>query len=194
MQMLLIVITGRPGTGKTTLAHRLSLDLGTPAFCKDEYKEKLFDTLGWSDKEWSQKLGLAAWRMMDHAIVQHLACSSNLIVEGNFLREYDSERIAGFVQKHQARVVQIVLQTEESVRAERYSRRNAENRHPGHHARDVLHEHLSEEKYPPLDLPGTLLEIDTTDFSTVDYPGLLRTVVGHSSQNSYICNELAENS
>jgi predicted kinase len=43
---LLIVITGRPGSGKTTLAHSLAREIRCPAICRDEIKEGLVNTIG----------------------------------------------------------------------------------------------------------------------------------------------------
>jgi predicted kinase len=43
---VLIVVTGRPGAGKTTLAHALARAIRCPAVCRDEIKEGVVNTLG----------------------------------------------------------------------------------------------------------------------------------------------------
>lgn len=42
---LLIVVTGRPGSGKTTLAHALAGAIRCPAICRDEIKEGFINTV-----------------------------------------------------------------------------------------------------------------------------------------------------
>jgi predicted kinase len=48
-QPLLIVVTGRPGSGKTTLAHALAKSIHCPAICRDEIKEGFVNTTGRSE-------------------------------------------------------------------------------------------------------------------------------------------------
>ena len=42
----LVIISGAPGTGKTTLAHALAAAIGCPAICRDEIKEGMVVTHG----------------------------------------------------------------------------------------------------------------------------------------------------
>jgi predicted kinase len=45
-QPFIVVVTGRPGSGKTTLAHKLSQEIHCPALCRDEFKEGYVHTMG----------------------------------------------------------------------------------------------------------------------------------------------------
>jgi predicted kinase len=42
---LLIVVTGRPGSGKTTLTHALARAIRCPAICRDEIKEGIVNSI-----------------------------------------------------------------------------------------------------------------------------------------------------
>lgn len=42
----LIVVTGRPGSGKTSLSHALARAVRCPAICRDELKEGFVNTIG----------------------------------------------------------------------------------------------------------------------------------------------------
>lgn len=41
---ILIVVTGPPGSGKTTIAHKIAAEVGCPAICRDEIKQGMART------------------------------------------------------------------------------------------------------------------------------------------------------
>ncbi|MHB1318873.1 MAG: hypothetical protein ACYCYF_09680 [Anaerolineae bacterium] len=41
-----MIVTGLPGSGKTSVTRRSAAEHGLPLACKDEYKELPFETLG----------------------------------------------------------------------------------------------------------------------------------------------------
>ena len=65
-----ILVTGLPAAGKTTVSRALSEALTLPLLSKDTIKESLFDVLGVRDREWSLRLGAAAnsvlWALLSH--------------------------------------------------------------------------------------------------------------------------------
>lgn len=169
MKPLFIIITGHPATGKTTLAHALGNVMKFPVFSKDEVKEDLFNVLGWSDKDWSRKLSLAAYRILDRAIVEALSTGTGIIVESNFLEPFDSTRFQGFIDRFCPRAVQILLSCDEEVRIQRFQERIASGvRHPGHHELDQLPVYQSKDPCVPLSLSSPTITIDTTNFNLVD--------------------------
>jgi hypothetical protein len=56
MAGLYVVISGIPGSGKTTLARRLAPALGVPLIDKDDILERLFETRGIGDSVWRRAL------------------------------------------------------------------------------------------------------------------------------------------
>src|ERR1700753_2273802 len=58
--MTLIVVSGAPGTGKSTVAGVLATEFGLPLLSLDEIKEALADVLGTGGEDWSNQVGDAA--------------------------------------------------------------------------------------------------------------------------------------
>ena len=59
-----LVITGPPASGKTTVGRQLAARLQIPFLGKDLFKETLFDSLGWQDRDWSRRLGGASMALL----------------------------------------------------------------------------------------------------------------------------------
>lgn len=177
---LLVLVTGAPCTGKTTLARRLAPDLRLPYLGKDAIKETLFDTLGWRDRDWSRQLGGATYRLLYQFAELFLAANYSLLLESNFRPATDSGRLRALLARHNAAVLQIVCVTEPTVLLARFRQRALSGkRHPGHV--EELQEAeftraIADGSYGPLPLGGPTVSYDTTDLARLDYASLVTTI------------------
>ncbi|HKV83919.1 MAG TPA: AAA family ATPase [Ktedonobacterales bacterium] len=178
--LTLVVVTGQPGTGKTTLARRLAGDLRLPLFEKDGIKEQLFDTLGWSDRAWSRRLGVASIELLFQCMERTLAAGVATVVECNFDPVLCAPRFEKLRARYGCQIIQIVCRAEKDVVYERYRARwSAGDRHPGHVDESVfveLRARLDEDRDMGLPVESARFDLYTTDFAAMDYAGLLRDV------------------
>jgi predicted kinase len=164
---MVVVVTGIPASGKTTLATVLGARLGWPLMSKDVVKEALFDALGTGDLQWSQRLGRAG-----HVVMYSLAATMpRVILEAHFQRGVAEPELLALNR----RIVQIYCRCPVDLAADRYRRRIEDPaRHAGHlpeHQSDQVIEQWLNDPPTPLDLPNALfVEVDTTrpvDIETV---------------------------
>jgi predicted kinase len=175
MQNTLIVITGHPGSGKTTLAKNLANKYGIVYVSKDALKERIFDGLGSSDKEWSLKVSGVSHRIMDDIVRQELRAGHSVIVESNFKPSPDSERFSALINEANAACVQILCTASGEELFKRWNERIKNgSRHEGHIeaiSLDDIRRDLSL-PYEPLQLPGRLITIDTTNPAVMAVPDI----------------------
>lgn len=175
MQPTLVIITGHPGSGKTSIAKRLSEQYHTAFVSKDALKERIFDALGSDDKAWSLKVSGASHRIMDDVVGQILQSGNSVIVESNFKPEVDSERFTAITEKHHAKCVQILCFADGNTLFERWNKRiQNEERHTGH-VEEISLEQIRQDlsvPYLPLNLSAPLITLDTSDFSNLLLPEL----------------------
>ena len=91
----MVLVSGAPGSGKTSLAGPLAAELGFALLGKDRIKERLHDALGApeSDLAWSKRLGAAAME-----VLWALAADAPAVVlEANFRPRhvYERDQISG---------------------------------------------------------------------------------------------------
>ncbi len=177
----LIVVTGAPGTGKTTLGLRIAKDLDLPFVYKDGVKERLFDSLGWSDREWSKKLSTAAYQVLFYFAEALLSAGRSLVIEANFHPVRDTPFFIRLKEGSGCRIIQILCYAEGGILLQRFEQRGlSRRRHPGHMDEVTIHEltpELLKIYQQPLELGGQLIRVDTSNFGRIDYPNLISTLL-----------------
>lgn len=159
-----VVVSGAPGSGKSTVASALAERLELPLLSLDEVKEALADELGLGDEPWSNRLGDAAAEVIFRLVS---SAHSGVVVEGWWRRDRRDRAIREFQG-----CTEVFCRCEPDVAHQRATTRLRQARHPIH--RDVINPAMLDDlaqvagTVRPLQLGATLIEVDTTDGYDID--------------------------
>ena len=177
---ILILISGFSCTGKTTLARNISQRYSLPLIGRDNIKESLYDSLGYSDREWSKKLGHASYNLLYLFIEQLLANKQSLVTESNFKSKTDEPKLLNLKNKYQFTLIQIHCYTSVKIALERFKdRATSGKRHPGHVDYSIYEEmeaNWQKGGYKILNVCDRTIEIDTTNFNLIDYDKIYQEI------------------
>lgn len=125
--MTLVVVSGAPAAGKSTVAAALGAALGWPVLSLDTIKEALADVLGVADKEWSNQVGDAAAEVVFRLSAQF----PDAVAEGWWRRDRRDRALVEF-----AGSTEVFCYCDPRSAADRAVSRLTQGRHPIH--RDMI--------------------------------------------------------
>ena len=183
---MIVVVNGQSGSGKTFCANEISTRFGIPSLSQDRIKEHLFDSFGIRRHFRSRQIERASFELMLATADKLLHNCRAVIIESTFDQVKSPPVIAGMAAEHCAEIFQIYLKTDYSTRLRRITQRQKSGqRHAGHWTlknRIMLPTKLAlstfgyqgSQRHGPLEMSCKSMEVDTTDFGSLDYVKLFQ--------------------
>jgi predicted kinase len=145
----IVLVSGPPASGKTTIARPLAEALGYALLTKDDIKESLFTSLKGppDDLVYSRQIGSAA---MDLLWVLAAHCPE-VVLEANFRTgsACEREQVTALLGRPGARLVEVHCRIPLDEAARRFAQRAREERHhPAHALKEISLDQLAEYSQP----------------------------------------------
>lgn len=179
---LLIIITGRPASGKTTLAHRLSQTIHCPLVSRDALKEgyinTIRDSVGNAGDEPDRHIYNTFFEVMDLLISKNISC----IAEAAFQHALWNEKLLDFSGRAAVKI--IICEVPLVIARQRFEQRFAEDvsREKFHNDRLVTEDGalnvLLTDEYKPVNTNLPTLKVNTAE----DYNPGLRDIINFIRQ------------
>jgi predicted kinase len=176
----LIVVHGAPASGKTELSRWLADELHLPLFSMDDIKDELFNHFDHQSIEQSEQIGGASlgvlWVWLESLMK---AGTTSLIVETAFPGTESEPRLVRLARDHGYQLEQIFCHADEQTLRRRYiDRAHTPVRHPGHRDLERVEGQPipTESSFRAMDLPGPLIDLDTSDLHSVRYEKVLKAL------------------
>jgi predicted kinase len=181
---ILILVSGLPCTGKTTLASQIATHFGYPLVWKDGIKEILFDHLGQKDRTWSKLLSETTYALIFQQVETLLKARISLVAEGNFSPDPTRLSILALQEITSFQLFDLHCVTDADTLLSRIQTRTISgNRHPGHLDQIVYQEMVdlvTAGETGALDLGGGYIKVDTTDFHKVSIQTIANAIETHA--------------
>jgi predicted kinase len=131
-EALLVVVSGLPGSGKTTLARTIGPRLSVPVVERDRLAEVCFDAVGAESPAVAQ-LGSVSYELLFHVTREFMASGRSVLVESNFSRARHADQLRALVDGSAYRLTEVHCRAPGDVLLDRYvARVRGGDRHARH--------------------------------------------------------------
>jgi len=168
----IVLVSGPPASGKTTLARPLAERLGFALLTKDDIKETLFTSIDGppGDVEFSRRIGAASMDLL-WALAPH--CPA-VVLEANFRTQSDYERAkVTALAEAGVQIVEVYCRLPREEASRRFAERARQERHHPAHVLAAMPPDRMIEYEEPFAL-SPVIEVDTTQ--PVDIDALARQI------------------
>ena len=153
------MLSGPPGAGKTTLAHRLARTIGCPAICRDEIKEGMALNAPAFEPSTGDELTMRTLPTFFSVLRLLLEAGVTTVAEAAFQDHVWRPRLEPLQELARIKVIQCVV--DDAVARERVERRTASESTRRAHADDEAESLRRSFNRLALDVPS--IDVDTTD-------------------------------
>jgi predicted kinase len=161
----LVVVSGPPGSGKTTLAHLIARTMGCPAICRDEIKEGMVQATPGFVASQTDELSARTLPVFFAAVELLLRAGVTTVAEAAFQDRLWRPGLKPLQELARIRVVHCTVPPEVAItrsllRAEQNPLRHAHADPRPHDAADRIRQHRA---FDRVSVDAPWIEVDTTD-------------------------------
>jgi len=177
---LLVIVTGSPASGKTTLAHILAEKINCPLLSRDEIKEGYINTLSLAHSQLDKSTDLHVYDTFFEAIDLLISKRISVIAEAAFQDKLWKPKLLNLSDGTEIKI--IICKTNPDLIKSRFTNRFSNNpdreKYHGDQSISMLAEQFNSltENYKPINIDAPTLEVDSTENYNPDIEAIVNFI------------------